>query len=241
MESMQQLNQPFKDMGTSELDRTNSQSKIQEPEAFAAACQKAGNAETAKESRSFMTMEQYKAYIYDKISKISLNPTRNNWDIFVFISEEGFEAMKNNPEYEKWVLNTIRKDFTVMDPFQSKTTQILRFGAAKEEYRGECYTMPSKRDIERARKECWERKEAIKKKLKKLQDRKRLLEKWYKQDIETKYSQLKRLDHADQIQEANRALRFGSDFGMEDRSASIYAAAKRKAKLYEASFLYHGL
>lgn len=240
MECMRQLNQPVREHKAGGQEKTSNLSETQSAQAFAAACQKADTAGNTK-TGSYMTMKQYKAYIYDKISGIPLNPTRNNWDIFVFISEEGFEAMKNNPEYEKWVLDKIRKDFAQMDPFQSNTTQIMRFGAKKEEYQGECYTMPSRRDLERARKECWERKEALKKKLKKLQDRKWLLEKWYKQDVERKYMQFKRLDHADQIQEENRALRFGDEYGMEDRSASIYAAARRRAKSYEASFLYHGM
>lgn len=240
MECMRQLNQPVREHEAGGQGKSSNLCKTQAPQAFAAACQQAENAGNTKAGAN-MTMEQYKLYIYDKISNIPLNPTRNNWDIFVFISEEGFEAMKNNPEYEKWVLDKIRMDFARIDPFQSNTTQVMRFGASKKDYECESYTMPSKRDLERARKECWERKEALKKKLKKMQDRKWLLEKWYKQDVERKYIQLKRLDHADQVQEENRALRFGGEYGMEDRSASIYAAARRKAKFYEASFMYHGM
>lgn len=55
-----------------------------------------------------MTMDEYKQYIHEKISQIPMHPTRMSENISIHISEAGFEAMKNDPEYEAWVLNDLR-------------------------------------------------------------------------------------------------------------------------------------
>ena len=47
-----------------------------------------------------MTMDEYKQYIHEKISQIPMHPTRMSESISIHISEVGFEAMKNDPEYE---------------------------------------------------------------------------------------------------------------------------------------------
>ena len=57
-----------------------------------------GNLKTGSVSAKDMTMEEYKQYIYNKISKIPMHPTRAGESISVTISEAGFEAMKNDPK-----------------------------------------------------------------------------------------------------------------------------------------------
>ena len=86
-----------------------------------------------------MTLEQYKNYIRDKISQIPLHPSQRLNSISVHISDEGFEAMKNDPEYEKWVLDTLRANFQFNDPFAymcGGSFSVHYFGATKEEYHG---------------------------------------------------------------------------------------------------------
>lgn len=200
---------------------------------FALACQ--------KESAQPMSMEAYKLSIYEKISRMPFNPCRNRGDIFMDISEEAFAAMKNDPSYEKWVLDTIQKEFSAAVPFGSNTVTVLSFGAKKEDFKGESWSMPSKRELERMRKERWERKEAIKKKRKKLLEKQRLEEKWKKEAALAAFYQLKRLDHIQQTQEENKALRLHQDYTRQNRDASLLAAARRKAGNYEASFLYTGI
>ena len=53
-----------------------------------------GNLKTGSVSAKDMTMEEYKQYIYNKISQIPMHPTRAGESISVTISEAGFEAMK---------------------------------------------------------------------------------------------------------------------------------------------------
>ncbi len=91
-----------------------------------------------------MSMEQYKFYIYQKISNLPTSPTQK-WDaVSVNISEEGFAAMKSDPAYEKWVLDTLRQDFAFNNPWSAYAGGSYRvhyFGATREEYRGESFQM----------------------------------------------------------------------------------------------------
>lgn len=89
-----------------------------------------------------MTMEEYKQYIHDKIFQIPLNPSRMQDNISVQISEAGFEAMKNDPEYEKWVLNHLEKEFMAYNPWSAicgGSYCVLHFGASPQQYRGESW------------------------------------------------------------------------------------------------------
>lgn len=91
-----------------------------------------------------MSMDQYKMYIYQRISALPTSATQK-WDaVSVNISEEGFAAMKADPAYEKWVLDTLRQDFAFYNPWSAYAGGSYRvhyFGATKEEYRGESFQM----------------------------------------------------------------------------------------------------
>lgn len=84
-----------------------------------------------------MTMEEYKQYIRDKISQIPLNPSQSSWQWSIQITDEGFEAMKNDPAYEAYVLKSIRANFSFTDHYRSTNYSILHFGATKEESYGQ--------------------------------------------------------------------------------------------------------
>lgn len=93
-------------------------------------------------STADMTMEEYKQYIYDKIIRMPVNYSQIQDAVSIMISEEGFAAMKADPEYEKWVLDTIRRDLAAFYPWGTMGESTYRshyFGATKKEYRGYCY------------------------------------------------------------------------------------------------------
>ena len=93
-------------------------------------------------STTDMTMEEYKQYIYDKIIRMPVNYSQIQDAVSIMISEEGFAAMKADPEYEKWVLDTIRHDLAAFYPWGTMGESTYRshyFGATKKEYRGYCY------------------------------------------------------------------------------------------------------
>ncbi len=46
-----------------------------------------------------MKMGEYKRYIYGRISELPVHPTQLNCSASVFISEEGFSAMQDSPEF----------------------------------------------------------------------------------------------------------------------------------------------
>lgn len=118
--------------------------KINEKKNQAAAVAREGVAPANNISTQDMTMEEYKEYIYDEISKLRLHPSRMYDSIAVQITDAGFEQMKNDPEYEKWVLGKLREDFAVRDPWSGMcggSFTIHHFGAAKEEYHGEGWRM----------------------------------------------------------------------------------------------------
>lgn len=90
-----------------------------------------------------MTLEEYKQYIHMKISQIPMHPSQVLRSVSIHISDEGFQAMQEDPEYEKWVLDTLKQDFGFYDPWASVcggSFTIHRFGATREEYRSDsCY------------------------------------------------------------------------------------------------------
>ncbi len=64
-----------------------------------------------------LTLEEYKEYIHDRISQIPVSPSQMDSSFSVHISDEGFEAMKADPEYEKWVLDTLKRSFGFDNPW----------------------------------------------------------------------------------------------------------------------------
>ena len=102
-----------------------------------------GNLKTGSVSAKDMTMEEYKQYIYNKISKIPMHPTRAGESISVTISEAGFEAMKNDPEYEAWVLNDLQVGWSQPDKWSGicgGAFSTIYYGASKEECHAEMWS-----------------------------------------------------------------------------------------------------
>lgn len=91
--------------------------------------------EEGKETKA-MSMAEYKLYIYDKIGALPVHSSNISDSISVRISDEGFEAMKNDPEYERWVLDCLKINFQTPDPWSNMCGGkfvVFHFGATKEE------------------------------------------------------------------------------------------------------------
>lgn len=122
-----------------------------------------------------MTLEEYTQFIYSKISELSRrNHSRGN-SVFIYISQEGFRAMYEDPEYEAWVMENIRSAYGFCrfqnghDGYHSAHF----FGATKEEYRGQSWRSGCSRcEQERRRELKLRRKKQLKALLKKRQERK---------------------------------------------------------------------
>ncbi len=113
-----------------------------------------------------MSMEEYKQYIYDKISSLPVHDSNLMDSVSVMISDEGFEAMKNDPAYEQWVLDTLQSNFAQPDAWSSVCGSkfcIFYFGATKEESRVESWRLGFRNGKgqaafnEKAKESFWER------------------------------------------------------------------------------------
>lgn len=149
--------------------------------------------EMAAVSPQNMTMEEYKQYIYAKISRIPTHQSQAGWHWNIEITDSGFEAMKNNPAYEEYVLKWIRNNFSYFDPFYSSNYSILHFGATIEECYGVSWHIGSPY-MQESKNSFWERRAERRKKLKEQYedwlDKRAMARRWQKekldQDIGTK-------------------------------------------------------
>lgn len=94
-----------------------------------------------EKSTQDMTMDEYKEYIMDTINKLPRDISQFHDDVTVNISEEGWETMKADPEYEAWVLGYFKEDFAVKIPYNGMGTDgisaVETFGATIGEHHGE--------------------------------------------------------------------------------------------------------
>ena len=80
------------------------------------------------DARSNMTLEQYKKYIDDRISRMG-----SFGSLFIDISEEGYQAMKDDPDYEKAVLNKIQAEIDAMENAGKGAGEVVHIGASEEQ------------------------------------------------------------------------------------------------------------
>lgn len=104
--------------------------------------------------RAAMFLTEYKLYLCEKISALPVNPWNMQDHVAVFISDEGLEAMKNDAEYEAWVLDCLRRNFQACSHWGhgcGGKFVIFRFGATREECRIESWRPPCRCEEERER------------------------------------------------------------------------------------------
>ncbi len=93
-------------------------------------------------SREAMTMEEYKNFINGLMNSIPFDATRIYDREIVSISDAGWEQMKNDPDYEAWVLGYTAENRSVRNPFfgwpgASGSVYVEKFGASIEEHLGQ--------------------------------------------------------------------------------------------------------
>lgn len=85
-----------------------------------------------------MSLEEYKNYIHETISSFPMCADKMGDYFSIDISDEGFKAMKSDPEYEKWVLSDLKTAFATPMPGWTRVIggtkyQVVHYGATKEE------------------------------------------------------------------------------------------------------------
>ena len=99
-------------------------------------------------SREDMTMEEYKQFFTALMDSIPFDASHNG-DVEIWsISEKGWEQMKNDPEYEAWVLGYTSENRAVYNPFASwpgysPNVCTEKFGDSIEQHIGQSVPMSS--------------------------------------------------------------------------------------------------
>jgi len=188
--------------------------------------------------RKSTAASEYQLSINRQINDIITQNTDREDMIWVSLSDECLARMQQDPAYESWVLDKVRQACGSCKGDRYESWIVLKFGASESDFQETGRTIPDRRTRERLRQQEIEAKKALKEKRKKQLEKKLLEEKWRKQKVERDYVMLKILDHRMQVEEENKAMRCGLDYHPQDHTASLYAAAKRRARAYESTFLY---
>ena len=100
------------------------------------------NVKAAGVQSADMSMDEYKQYIWKKISDLPMSASTRMQSISVQITDEGFAAMKKDPEYEAWVLDSLAENFSYQNPWTAMCGggyAVHHYGATKEQYHGESW------------------------------------------------------------------------------------------------------
>ena len=94
---------------------------------------------------SEQSLDDYKAYIKDRVSSLVLHPTQFGDTYAVSISDAGYRAMQADPQYEKWVLDQIHAAFSTEIPSWMRQLggnqyHTLQFGSKPEQFRQDTYS-----------------------------------------------------------------------------------------------------
>lgn len=84
-----------------------------------------------------MTMDEYKAFFKKLMDCVPYDSSQmNNTEIWS-ITEEGWEQMKSDSDYEAWVLGYTVENRSVHFPFQASNLCIEKFEASIDEHLGQ--------------------------------------------------------------------------------------------------------
>lgn len=134
--------------------------------------------------RDDMTMDEYKSFFTDLMHSIPYDWSQKN-DVNIWsITEAGWEQMKNDPDYEAWVLGYTVEDRSVHIPFASfpgysPAFHTEHFGASIDEHLGQSMPMDSSNSRRTAGnvESWWEKRQKKMKKIAKQQQEERTHEK----------------------------------------------------------------
>lgn len=98
----------------------------------------------SSKSTEEMTLDEYKQHICNVVSSLPVSASvRTNCSGTLILKEEAFVNMKNDPEYEKTIINMLREGFTVQYPFYAPNVGYQVIGGTAEACYGECIPVNS--------------------------------------------------------------------------------------------------
>lgn len=154
-----------------------------------------------------MTMEEYKQYISQQIMRMPVHPGRRQENISVIISEEGYAAMKNDPEYEAWVLDNLRAIYSQPGGYFGSADKVytnIYIGGTKEESYAQTWSVPARNYRDRAEERRREARTRLEKRLKKKRLQKQLRELFYQRKERQRKLVKKLIEHRSEIEKENR-------------------------------------
>ena len=154
-----------------------------------------------------MTMEEYKRYISQQIKQIPIHPSRRQENISVIISEEGYAAMKDDPEYEAWVLDNLRALYAQPSGYFGSADKVytsIYIGGTKEESYAQTWSVPARSYRDRAEERRREARIRLEKRLKKKRLQKQIREIAYERQEHQRKLVKKLIEHRREIEEENR-------------------------------------
>ncbi len=128
-------------------------------------------------SRDDMTMDEYKSFITALMNSIPFDASQQNITEIWNISEKGWEQMKNDPDYEAWVLGYTSLNRAVRIPFGLSGSGRLcteNFGASIEQHIGQ--SVPQGGFESKVKESYWEHRAERKKRMEEQQEKKRIQE-----------------------------------------------------------------
>lgn len=117
------------------------------------------------------SLDDYKAYIKDRISSLVLHPSQFGDTYAVSISDAGYKRMQEEPDYEKWVLEQIHGAFSAAVPpgirqLSGNQHHTLQFGSKPEHFRQDSFSTDEGKLTKEEKEEYW-------KQLKEIRDKRR--------------------------------------------------------------------
>lgn len=92
--------------------------------------------------RQTMTAAEYRQFILGQIAALPIDSSQSLASHAVHITDEGYAAMQSDPDYERWVLDSLAQNFAFKDPWSAVcggSYHVHTFGATKEQYHGESW------------------------------------------------------------------------------------------------------
>ena len=125
----------------------------------------------------------------------------------MIISEEGYAAMKNDPEYEAWVLNNLRAFYSQPGGHFGSADKVytnIYIGGTKEESYAETWSVPARSYRDRAEERRREARIRLEKRLKKKRLQKQLRELAFQRQERQRKLVQKLIEHRREIEKENR-------------------------------------
>lgn len=184
-----------------------------------------------------LPLDDYKNRINVQISDMVQKYGHPRNENYIAITDECYEAMRQDPKYERWVLSTIFKSISTQPQYGYNTFTCMKFGETREDFRSESIVTPTESEKRRLEEKFRQERAEKKAKLRKQKQKEWIEKKWRDEVFLRELNVLKQINHKMQMEERNKAIQMGEDYTYMDKDSSLQNAARRKVAAYESSFL----